>query len=176
MVIKSSKKFRIRNIFWSVVLVCIFLLGLILSMRVISIKTILFIFFLVSTIISLIKTIKIVNRCQIELKDNVIIIEQVAKKFRKSNFIERCCQPYIYKYDAQNSVRDYVVILKREEILYKDIVKCDFISKLRVKIDQAVGSDLGIITNKKSYISNFQFNKEDLELIRDKINEKISNK
>lgn len=60
--------------------------------------------------------------------------------------------------------------------MYKDIIKCDFISNLRVKIDQAYGCDLEIITNKKSYISNFQFNKNDLELIRDKINEKIANK
>ena len=142
-------------------------------MRVLSFKIILWLFCLVFTVISLIKTIKIVNKCQIELKDDMIIIQQVAKKFKKSNFIERFCQPYIYKYDAQNSVRDYVVILKREEILYKDIIKCDFISKLRIKIDQAYGSDLGIITNKKSYVSSFQFNKKDLEFICDKINEKI---
>ena len=133
-------------------------------------------FCLFLTVISLIKTIKIVNKCQINLKEDTIVIEQVAKKFKKSNFIERFCQPYIYTYDAQNSVRDYVVILKREEILYKDIIKCDFISKLRIKIDQAYGSDLGIVTNKKYYISSFQFNKKDLEFICNKINEKINDK
>lgn len=174
MVIKASKGFRIGNIFWSAFLVGIFFLGLILSMRVISFKIIIWLFCLFLTIVSLIKTIKIVNKCQIELKDDMIVIQQVVKKYKKSNFIERFCQPYIYKYDAQRSVRDYIIILKREEILYKDIIKCDFISKLRVRIDQAYGSDLGIITNKKSYISSFQFNKKDLEVIRDKINEKIN--
>ena len=176
MIIKASRKFRIRNIMWAVVWVCIFFFGVILSAKVISFKTILLLFCLFLTIISLIKTIKIVNKCQINLKEDMIVIEQVTKKFKKSNFIERFCQPYIYTYDAQNSVRDYVIILKREEILYKDIIKCDFISKLRIKIDQAYGSDLGVVTNKKYYISSFQFNKKDLEFICNKINEKINEK
>lgn len=175
MIIRASKKFKIRNIFWSSLLMCVFFLAFIFSLNVISFKTLLWLFCLIFTLISLIKTIKMVNKCQIEFKDDMIIIEQIAKKYRKSNFVERFCQPYIYIYDAQRNVRDYVIILKRDEILYKDIIKCDFINKLRVRIDQTYGSDLGIITSKKSYISSFQFNKKDLEFIRDKINKSISN-
>ena len=174
MLIKASKKFKVRNIFWSAFLTVVFLIGTISSMTFMSFKIILWLFCLILTTISLVKTIKMVNKCQIELNDDMIVIEQIAKKYRKSNFIERFCQPYIYTYDAQRNVRDYVIILKREEILYKDIIKCDFISKLRVRIEQARSCDLGIITDKKSYISNFQFNKKDLELIRYKIHEKMN--
>lgn len=176
MIIKASKKFRIGNIVSSAFLTFTFLMVFIFSMRVISFKTIIWLVLLFLSMLSLINTIKIVNECQIELKDDMIIIEQVAKKFKKSNFIKRFCQPYIAKYDAQRSVRDYIIILKRDEILYKDIIKCDYISKLRIKIEQAFGSDLGIIANKKYYISSFQFSKNDLELIRDRIHEKINDK
>lgn len=170
MIIKISKKFKYLSILSASILVISSLYLIIVSVIYHNyLRAFIFILLFILWFKSMFKTIKILKKCYVKIDNDKLIINQIVRRYRKTNFIERFLQPYIYWY-SNNSTRDCVIDIKTDEILFKEITKCDYKENLHMKINGAYNKDLIIIGKKKYIIPYRQFTKKDLDFISNTIN------
>ena len=103
--------------------------------------------------------------------EDKLIVSALNNKYT-SDFFERTFNPFIF--GRRGSKKQRIYVLKKEEILYEDIIEYGRNKNLKAKISSAYADDFGIVTNKKKcYIQLAHFSETQLIIIEDMLKQRM---